>query len=29
MAAHIIIDKGYLRTEETEVSILFVNCTNI
>ena len=23
-AAHIIIDKGYLRTEQTEVSILIV-----
>ena len=28
-AAHIIINKGYLRTEETEVSILIVNWTNI
>ena len=28
-AAHIIIDKGYLRTEQTEVSILIVNWTNI
>ena len=28
-AAHIIIDKGYLRTEQSGVSILIVNWTNI
>ena len=28
-AAHIIINKGYLRTEQTGVSILIVNWTNI